>query len=528
MDPLRHGPSSSGRWLVLFAIGSIASAICLALLAFSTGRGGRALEKFAKAFRKSDVRVEERVVEREVTREVTREAPVAGRTENAAPAASGGNATGNGRAGDSYDARQLYNGIRLVAKVDKQEGGPASRERVNEESYAVSLTLSVRAPKPVTTLEGLAATENRLPSLLPGLAAMMPEARVSPYFQRLYTNKEERLQRDLYELNRLLSRHNYFDCETILELQHPASGRRVLLLQAEMDVVSDGSDGDRLPEMPKEIVESAFYQPTTSYGWPKKTTVPNPLIAGIESRLKKARDEYAVRGLSAERNRQLKATIDDATRVIADLKRRSYLIAEYDPFMVLPVFVITDRAATEYAARVGDHAVVIHNGRVFPAIVGDAGPDFKVGEASLRIGKEIDPRTNPYRRPVNDLKATYLVFPGTANEEKGPPDLAAMHARCQALLGEIGGLGEGVSLHQWEDILQRMAEEREAKRRAEEEAKRKAEEEARLKAEAERQRSEAEKLKAEEEAKRKAAEAAAGTPTTEPAPPPANGTGTQP
>ena len=501
MEFPRHGRPPRGRWLALLALGSLASAVLLGLLVLSTGRGTRALERLAKSFRKTEVKIEEKVVEREVTREVTREVEV--------PVGGGQD---NGRAGDSYDARTLYNGIRLKAKVDKQPGGAASKERVDEESYAVSLTLSVRAPKPVTTLEGLTATENSLPSVLPGLAAMMPEAKVSPYFEKLYANKEARLQRDLYELNRLLSRHNYFDCETFLELKHPESGRKVLLLQAEMDVVSDGSDGDRLPEMPKEIVESAFYQPTTSYGWPKKTDVPNPLIAGIEKRLKKAKEEYAIRGLSAQRNRELKATIDHSTAVIADLKRRSFLIAEYDPFIVLPVFVITDRAATDYAARVGDYAVVIHNGRAYPAILGDAGPDFKVGEASLRIGKEIDSRTNPYRRPVNDLKATYLVFPGTAESVKSAPDLAAMHARCLSLLGEIGGLGEGTKLHVWDDILARMAAEREAKRKAEEEAKRKAEEEARLKAEAEKQR-------AEEEAKRKAAEAA-GQGATPPVPNP--------
>ena len=502
MDFPRHGSAPRGRWLALLALGSVVCAILLGLLVLSTGRGTRALERIAKAFRKTEVKVEEKIVEREVTREITREVEV--------PVGGGGD---DGRAGESYDARTLYNGIRLKAELDKQPGDAASKERLDEDSFAVSLKLSVRAPKPVTTLEGLTATENSLPSVLPGLAAMMPEAKVSPYFEKLYANKEARLQRDLYELNRLLSRHNYFDCETFLELKHPESGRKILLLQAEMDVVSDGSDGDRLPEMPKEIVESAFYQPTTSYGWPKKTDVPNPLIAGIEKRLKKAKEEYAVRGLSAQRNRELKSTIDHSTAVIADLKRRSFLIAEYDPFMVLPVFIITDRSATDYAARVGDYAVIIHNGRVFPAIVGDAGPDFKVGEASLRVGKEIDPRTNPYRRPVNDLKATYLVFPGTAEAEKGPPDLAAMHARCLALLGEIGGLGEGTKLHVWEDILARMAAEREAKRKAEEEAKRKAEEEARLKAEAER-------MRAEEEAKRKAAEAAAGQGASAPVPPP--------
>ncbi len=498
--------SSRVRWLVMLAIGSLATAFALALLLLSTGRGTRALDRVAKAFGTKEKVVEERIVEREVEveKEVTREVEV--------PVAA---KTGNDGAGTSYDARVLYNGIRLEAKVDREEGGAASRERTTEESYGVSLTLKVRSPKPVTTLAGLESVQAGLPSILPGLASMMPEAKVSPYYEQLYANKEDRLRRDLLQLNRILSRHNYYDCETILELKHPTSGRRALLLQAEMDVVSDGSDGDRLPEMPKEIVDSAFYQPTTSYGWAKKSTTPNPLIAGLEQRLKKAKEEYAVRGLSAERNRELKSTIDDCTRIITDLKLRSYLIAEYDPFMVLPVFVLTDRGATDYAARVGDFAAIIHQGKIYPAIVGDAGPNFKAGEASLRIGLEIDDRTNPYRRPVNDLKVTYLVFPGTADEVKGPPNLTHWHSRCQALLDEIGGLGQGTTLHVWEDILKRMADEREAKRKAEEEAKRKAEEEARLKAEAEARR------KAEEEAKKKAEEAAKLNPPSG-APAPAN------
>lgn len=505
-----HFPQSRprGRWLMILAIGSIGTTFALALLLLSTGRGSRVLERIAKAFGSKEKVVEERIVEREVTREV--EVPVAAKA-------------GDDGAGTSYDARLLYNGIRLEASLDRQEGEAASRERTSEESYGVSLTLKVRAPKPVTTLEGLESVQAGLTSLLPGLGAMMPEAKVSPYYNQLYANKEDRLRRDLLQLNKILSRHNYYDCETILELKHPESGRRALLLQAEMDVVSDGSDGDRLPEMPKEIVDSAFYQPTTSYGWAKKSTTPNPLIEGIEKRLKKAKEEYAIRGLSAERNRELKSTIDTSTRVIADLKVRSYLIAEYDPFMVLPVFVLTDRAATDYAARVGDFAAIIHGGKIYPAIVGDAGPNFKAGEASLRVGREIDARTNPYRRPVSDLKVTYLVFPGSADPDKGPPNLAHWQSRCQALLAEIGGLGQGVTLHAWEDILQRMADEREAKRKAEEDAKRKAEEEARRKADEEA------KKKAEEEARKKAGETSqpnppAGTPppaaTNPPAPPP--------
>lgn len=70
-------------------------------------------------------------------------------------------------------------------------------------------------------------------------------------------------------LQELLSKHNFYDLETILHLRDPATNRRVFLMQSEMDVVSDGSDGDRLATMPAEIVESTNYQPFTSYGWKK-------------------------------------------------------------------------------------------------------------------------------------------------------------------------------------------------------------------------------------------------------------------
>ena len=67
------------------------------------------------------------------------------------------------------------------------------------------------------------------------------------------------------------------------------SGRGVFLLQAEMDVVSDGSDGDRLPVMPEEIVTSTNYQPFTSYGWRK---------TGSTSARKEERDSRPRNGLS--------------------------------------------------------------------------------------------------------------------------------------------------------------------------------------------------------------------------------------
>jgi hypothetical protein len=75
---------------------------------------------------------------------------------------------------------------------------------------------------------------------------------------------------------------------------------------------------------------------------------------------------------------------------------------------------------------------------LFPAIVGDVGPSNVIGEASLRICQQIDARADADNRPVNDLKVTYLVFPGTA-EKFDVPDFDKWGARCQKLLEEIGG-----------------------------------------------------------------------------------------
>ena len=138
-------------------------------------------------------------------------------------------------------------------------------------------------------------------------------------------------------------------------------------------------------------------------------------------------------------------------REVADLKARSFLIAEADPFIVVPLFMLRYRGIDAYAPTIGDYAVVLHGDRVFPAIVGDAGPTFQAGEASLRMAKEINEKAGVYSRPVSDLSVSYLVFPGSAESTKGPPDLEQWHERCQALLDGLGGLGPGVSLHHWED-----------------------------------------------------------------------------
>jgi hypothetical protein len=222
-----------------------------------------------------------------------------------------------------------------------------------------------------------------------------------------------------------------------------------------MDVVSDGSDGDRLATMPASIVESANYQPFTSYGWKKQTETPNPMVAGWEKRIGNANVELADPATSAARKAWLRDRIEYLKRGIADMKARSFLVAEYDPFIVIPVHLLT-ASNDNYAPRVGDYAVVIYDQKLYPCIVGDGGPTFKAGEASLRMAKQLNPRASPYSRPVSDLKVTYLVFPNSRDAERGAPDYEKWRKRCGELLKEIGGLGVGYDLHEWENTFPKL------------------------------------------------------------------------
>ena len=354
---------------------------------------------------------------------------------------------------DGVDIRRLSKGIDLKVIFDSSEGGLASAEREDREAYTAEYALKVRMPRASKSPEELTRVSPHLLELLPGLEAMLPEAEVSAWYRQLYANKVARLKSKVGQLDEVLTRHNFYDCETILNLRSAETGQRLFLLQAEMDVVSDGSDGDRLATMADEIVNSTHYQPFTSYRWRKKGRVPNPMIAGWEKRIGNAREELEQPGTSDARKSWLGARIEMLETGIADMKFASFLIAEYDPFIVIPVNILTDRR-DPYAPNVGDFAIVVHDRMLYPAIVGDGGPSFKVGESSLRMAREINPNASPYRRPVSDLSVTYLVFPRTADDPKGPPDYGHWRKRCGELVSKVGGLGAGVELHAWKDLLQ--------------------------------------------------------------------------
>jgi hypothetical protein len=342
------------------------------------------------------------------------------------------------------DTGKLFNGITLHSTVETIPGADAATERTQPDSYALDLRLQARVPSANKTIEELAKINPHLPALLPGLASMLPADPVSPLYAQLYDSKVRMLRQNLARLDLLLSRHNFFDCQTVLQMQHPQTHRKALLLQADMDVDADGSDADR---MPVGTGAPANFKPSTSYRWPKKTAAPNPYLAATEERLKRAEDEYALATTTPARKRELGNAVAELRAEVATLKKYSFLIGATDPFIVVP------GAFTHGGDPVkpGDYALVVFGDSIYPAIVGDVGPNDKVGEASLRIAKQINTLSTPYNRPVSDLKVTYIMFPGTAEKSVGPPDLEKLQARCEALVKEIGGAT--VPLHHWENII---------------------------------------------------------------------------
>ena len=353
----------------------------------------------------------------------------------------------------TIDTVDLWNGLRVESGVTTEEGELATTERESEEGFELGLEMKLTVPEPGTTVEDLARLNPELPKQLPELDRLLQNGKVSPFFYGLYEAKAKRIQQYLTRFDRILSRHNYFDCETILELSHPDTGQRALLIQSEMDVVSDGSDGDRWPKLDQYISMSDNYQYSTSYAWPKQTSTPNPLLRAREAELRKKEARFAVTGLSIEENRQLRADIARLTAEVAEMKSRSFLIAEADPFIVIPLSLLGRFDETPFGPKIGDYAVVFYEGRAFPAIAGDAGPSFQAGEASLRMAKALNEEAGVYSRPESDLKVTYLVFPQSAEERKSAPDLDHWWDTCSHLLDRVGGLGEGYELHRWEDLI---------------------------------------------------------------------------
>ena len=341
--------------------------------------------------------------------------------------------------GNYEHVNTLTRGLNNRSNVNFRAGSTAAQDRVKSDAYSVRVSLDVLLPR-ASQGEELLKANPELSKVLPRFADIMGAAKVSPWYHSLYLHKQNRIRKNTAMLTQLLDRHNFFDTDTILEIDAPDTGRRVLWIQADMDVVSDGSDGDRLPTMPEKICKSDYYQPTTSYRWKKLTKTPNPLLAGWKER----QTRYRKQGKKDE--------AANATRVIFELENSSFLLAEYDSFIVAPLTLKEGKNDT-YRPSPGDYAAVVVGKRVFPAIVGDFGPRFKTGEASLRLCKAVNSKATTYARAVSDLGVSYIIFPGSKEPENGPIDYERLNVRVRELLDEMGGLSPEAEFVEMKDLL---------------------------------------------------------------------------
>ena len=144
------------------------------------------------------------------------------------------------------EVAKLYNGIQVRSTFEGEPGRQASLERETAASYALDLQFSIKVPVPGRTAAEITHSAPTLLAALPKLGALLDKAEVSKFYYGIYQNKTELLRQNLTHLDALLPRDIFYDTDTILEIQDPDSKRKVLLIQSDMDVDSDGSDPDRI------------------------------------------------------------------------------------------------------------------------------------------------------------------------------------------------------------------------------------------------------------------------------------------
>ena len=345
------------------------------------------------------------------------------------------------------DITNLSNGIPLRTEVLYDTGVTALEEVQLHDSYTATYQLKMRIPRPAISILDIEKATPELSKILPGFTALFPLGFVSPAHETLYRNKISDLRTNSRQLGVLLSKPNAYDCNTILHLSNK-KGRRVFFMQADMDAILKGSDGDRAPVMPASQVDSIAYDPFTAYHWRKVGKAPNPMIAGWERRVAIGKKEIDAPAITPEKKAWVDERLAMLKAAIEAMKKRSYLISAYDPYIVLPISILKD-AKDPYAPKVGDYAVVIYGRKIYPCIVGDAGTDTQVGEASAKMASTLVSGWNSTQKAVGYPGVCYLVFPGSREVDTTPPDHKKWSAKCLTLLEEIGGLGNGYKYHDW-------------------------------------------------------------------------------
>lgn len=341
--------------------------------------------------------------------------------------------------------------------IEVKEEATAHELRGTGKTFLKEIQFSV--PSPATTLEELTRINPSLKTVLPGLPALFESAEVSPRYQQLYETKIKYMKGGAFPTT-----HNYFDCETVLQLTYPGTGRKVFWLQGDMDVVTDGTDPGRAPNLSDYDLArtSNSFLPFTKYGWSKSSSTPeNPFVDYYPAVIKELEEMRAIladkaakdkgiiwREMLAECESQIKyaKARGDGTTFQQWTNERRYVVATTDPFVVLPNSWLS--GSSDWTPKAGNYAAVVYKGKIYPAILGDSGPESKVGEASLKIARTLNPEASGRVRAVSDVSVSYLVFPGT-RAPAAEPDLAVWREEVLELLGEIGGVSAPEIVHVW-------------------------------------------------------------------------------
>lgn len=342
-------------------------------------------------------------------------------------------------------------------KVEIKENATGAELRAAGKGFVESVT--IHRPPAARTLPQLAAINPSLPTVWPDLGKMLETARVSDFYSDLYRRKLAYLKD-----GNSLSDHNYLDCATVLLLEHPVSQRHCILLQADMDVVTDGSDPNRAPNLSDYDTArtSDWFLPQTAYTWADPPRSPNPFLEyypAAVARLDHYRSLFQkeaetdkgriwrllITAVDAQKARMKTAGLSEST--IRGLKTSRSLLGTEDPFVVLPMNWFSG-SSSAWSPRMGDYAAVIYKNKIYPAIVGEAGPTFKAGEASLRLARTINPAASGRERAVSTLGVTYLIFPQTA-DPRSAPDLALWETKVKGYLEEVGAVTDPATLHSW-------------------------------------------------------------------------------
>ena len=298
--------------------------------------------------------------------------------------------------------------------------------------------------------------------ILPKFEEIIKSSKVSEYYHLLYQTKTTYLEQGSFP-----STHDYFDCETVLECEH--DGTKFLFLQADMDVVTDGTDPERaglLSDYDEARVSNSFL-PYTKHGWPNSASTPkNPFLdyyPDLLEELETLKNEISVKAkrdkgvvwrkllVDIEKQIQYAKRKGPGTKPYDWIDDRRYPLATEDPFIVLPDGWF--RKSSKWKPQPGNFAAAIHKGKIYPAILGDSGPEHKVGEASIKLAKMIHPDASGKKRAAEDLTVSYLVFPGTSSSPYPPSNdgghLELWMEEVRKLLGKIGGISDPSVLHKW-------------------------------------------------------------------------------